>query len=229
MPFCQNCGKKLDEGTKFCPDCGTPAGKNAEDGSVRTQKYLGGGIQFKCPNCGAVTPRTATKCTECGYKIDFKKRSDTVKQLTTLIDAAETKWDIKEIVANFDFPLDMNEMLELAIFSSEKADNPYYPFDSWDNLDSESIKEARNWLSLIKRIEKKALLMSENPEITKTITNIRINSEESFNKRIEDIRNRQKEKDKEYKKKSLKLFVGFIFFIAFLLGFIWLIGGFNVD
>ena len=26
MAFCSNCGKRLEDGTKFCPECGTPMG-----------------------------------------------------------------------------------------------------------------------------------------------------------------------------------------------------------
>ncbi len=173
MPFCKNCGTKFEDGAKFCPDCGTPIGTTQKVKQKKSEER----IQYKCPNCGAILSKEDTKCSECGYVIGYKKNNTAVKKLVSLIDTAETKWDVFEIVSEFDFPLDAQEMLELAIFASEKIGNPYCDSD-YDK--KRSLQESKSWVDLIKKIETKVLHISKNKDIVEKITNIRIEAEKSY-------------------------------------------------
>ena len=53
--FCKECGCKLDDGSDFCPNCGSkkPEPKPAAEG-------------WKCPQCGAMA--NGKFCPECGTK-----------------------------------------------------------------------------------------------------------------------------------------------------------------
>lgn len=55
MPKCANCGTELDEGAKFCLECGTPVPQTK-----------------KCIKCGAELPHSAKFCPECGTRQDGK-------------------------------------------------------------------------------------------------------------------------------------------------------------
>ena len=53
MPKCTNCGTELEEGAKFCLECGTPVPQTK-----------------KCIKCGFELPLSAKFCPECGTKQD---------------------------------------------------------------------------------------------------------------------------------------------------------------
>ncbi len=53
---CNKCGFELDEGSKFCNQCGTPV-SNSEDSML------------SCPVCGAKLPANSKFCNSCGTKL----------------------------------------------------------------------------------------------------------------------------------------------------------------
>ena len=92
MAFCVNCGTKIEDGTKFCPGCGTPAGvagvstnqgqaantmqpqpaamPNApqnQSAPMADEKY--------CFSCGAIIKKAAALCPKCG--VDQSSQSST--------------------------------------------------------------------------------------------------------------------------------------------------------
>ena len=91
MSFCQNCGKKLEDGAKFCPQCGTPVGNTGSE-NIRKQEYVG--KIKKCPSCGADVPSFNSKCTSCGHEFTETKIDNTVKEffnkITELSSGIET-------------------------------------------------------------------------------------------------------------------------------------------
>ncbi|MDD7609638.1 MAG: zinc ribbon domain-containing protein [Spirochaetales bacterium] len=191
MAFCQNCGKELADGAKFCDGCGTPIG-GAADETKRTQKFLAGGVQYKCPNCGEILPRTAIKCTSCGYKVDFKENVSSAKQLLKLIEEkGKTEVDDDEyeysgelvagVVKGFDFPLDSQEMLELAIFAGEKT---CHPFAGNVGEDEDNNKESLAWIELLKRLYSKAAILTENKDVEEKIEKIKNDAEENYKKLV---------------------------------------------
>lgn len=78
MPFCVNCGKELDSGAKFCPECGA-AVSNASNHTHRTQIY--DGEIHKCPNCGEVLKSFSANCPACGYELRGTKNTGSVREL----------------------------------------------------------------------------------------------------------------------------------------------------
>lgn len=63
VPTCKNCGESIEEGKKFCPNCGTP---------VPTAK--------KCPNCGTECKLGVKFCPECGTKLQAEPAPMTTDQ-----------------------------------------------------------------------------------------------------------------------------------------------------
>ena len=51
MGYCRNCGTKLDEGVKFCPECGTAAFTNDHE-PTRESKEDQAAKKNICPKCG---------------------------------------------------------------------------------------------------------------------------------------------------------------------------------
>lgn len=64
---CSNCGKNLEEGTKFCPVCGNavPEQTHTMQEPPPTPLRPQAEMHF-CPKCGSVVPLNARFCAACG-------------------------------------------------------------------------------------------------------------------------------------------------------------------
>ena len=181
---------------------------------------MAGGVQYKCPNCGAIVSRTTIKCPRCDYKIDFKEDSKSVDKLIKLLDKNAKdedgdyhSEDICTVLNTFNFPLNAQEMLELCIYALPKIDTPIcHPEEYSEEIDSEhdaneaiewrrdAKNESKAWLNLIKKIENKALLMAGNKDIVNAITDIKQQAESAYRQVIE----RSNKLDEENKKQADK-------------------------
>lgn len=47
MAFCSKCGAEIDEGAKFCPNCGEATGSNKTDGSAKNETGKGTENEFE--------------------------------------------------------------------------------------------------------------------------------------------------------------------------------------
>lgn len=90
--FCAYCGTKLDDGARFCKNCGeSVSGNNQEDRKSRHDEPLSGnpterktvyeGYIHKCPNCGETLEAFLAVCPSCGYEIRDVKSSTSVREL----------------------------------------------------------------------------------------------------------------------------------------------------
>lgn len=112
MAFCANCGAKLADGVKFCPECGTKVGAAGGSGSLtqgeqatRNTAFAGGIL--KCPNCGSIVDKLATVCPSCGFKLEGGV-ANSVKSLLAKLDEIESQrkvapveTDAKKAFGNF--------------------------------------------------------------------------------------------------------------------------------
>lgn len=76
MPFCQNCGNKLEDQAAFCPKCGTATewagtANKPEEYAKREQVFVG--KVRKCPNCGTVLNTDAVRCPDCGMELGISQ------------------------------------------------------------------------------------------------------------------------------------------------------------
>lgn len=58
MGTCQSCGSEVDEGAKFCKNCGSEVITEEENVNVSETKF--------CANCGFEMPKSTKFCPECG-------------------------------------------------------------------------------------------------------------------------------------------------------------------
>ena len=149
MGFCTKCGAKLNDGAKFCFECGSSTDFNQ-------RKSVYDGELHKCPNCGEVLKSFTAKCPSCGYELRGTKISSTVNAFTAQLIQAESTQKKITIIRNFPIPNTIEDMLEFMILASsnigEETKNP--------------ISEA--WEAKIEQTYQKACLIFKNsPEFLK--------------------------------------------------------------
>lgn len=90
--FCPYCGTKLDDGARFCKNCGEAiSGNNRRDRKSQHEEPLSGnpterktvyeGYLHKCPSCGEVLEAFTTICPSCGHEIRDAKSSTSVREM----------------------------------------------------------------------------------------------------------------------------------------------------
>ncbi len=62
MVTCQSCGSEVDEGAKFCKNCGSEVIVEEENENISETKF--------CANCGFEMPKSTKFCPECGTSTD---------------------------------------------------------------------------------------------------------------------------------------------------------------
>ena len=61
--YCSHCGKQIDDGVSFCPECGAKVGAPAEQPKQDAPRVY-------CKNCGKEVSPDAALCPNCGAKIE---------------------------------------------------------------------------------------------------------------------------------------------------------------
>ena len=106
ISYCSNCGAKLIEGARFCPNCAAPVnptlhnqGTTPESApevsqvvppssySERKQEFAGRII--KCPSCGEELPSFTAICPSCGHEINSQSVSSSLKEFINSINACD--------------------------------------------------------------------------------------------------------------------------------------------
>lgn len=96
--FCPYCGTKLDDGARFCKNCGETVANNAQElQKTRPQKQLDKnpterktiyeGYVHKCPMCGEVLEAFLTVCPACGHEIRDVRSSTCVREFASKLEA----------------------------------------------------------------------------------------------------------------------------------------------
>jgi hypothetical protein len=68
----------MEDGAKFCPSCGTPAG-GAVSVTAKPAVEKAGNIR-KCPACGAEVPSMTATCPSCGHEFSNVGIADSIKE-----------------------------------------------------------------------------------------------------------------------------------------------------
>ena len=85
MKCCSNCGKELQENTKFCPHCGTKVEEKVEKKEETLEDILSGNVKTAtgsmntnannmkfCSHCGKQILKDAVVCPHCGCATESK-------------------------------------------------------------------------------------------------------------------------------------------------------------
>ena len=128
MKFCQNCGAELNDAAKFCDKCGS---KVASFEEPKKEQPIREGVVHKCPFCGEILPSNVGRCPTCGHEIRGREVLNSIKELTSKLDATDD--DIKkiEIIKTFPIPSNKEDIMEQKL---EMLQNRYH-LDFAGNLD----------------------------------------------------------------------------------------------
>lgn len=104
MPFCSNCGQKIDANAKFCSGCGAKTAvqtsnnaasnttsnvtRNTVNNSGERRTVYEGEIR-KCPNCGEIIDTFTARCPACGFELNNKKVSAVLQNFINEINECE--------------------------------------------------------------------------------------------------------------------------------------------
>lgn len=104
MPYCSNCGQKIDANAKFCSGCGAKiavqtssgAANNTTSNNTRNttnnsgeRKTVYEGEIRKCPNCGEIIDTFNARCPACGFELNNKKVSAVLQNFINEINECE--------------------------------------------------------------------------------------------------------------------------------------------
>lgn len=87
MAFCTNCGQELEQGAKFCAECGKAT--NSDNQTRDKRKVVYDGEIHKCPNCGDIIDAYESVCKACGYEIRDRKASNSIREFAVKIQEIE--------------------------------------------------------------------------------------------------------------------------------------------
>ena len=172
MPFCNNCGNKVEENASFCNQCGNRLKEAPQKRTV-----------VKCPNCGEPSESFTSCCKLCGYEFRNASSSSSLKifqeklaeidkpkngsgyqyryirQRTNSVD--DTKRRKISLISTFPIPNTREDILEFMILASANFDEKYY----LSHLSEEDISDA--WLSKIKQCYEKARIVLSGEDLIK--------------------------------------------------------------
>ena len=98
MIFCPYCGTRLDDGARFCKNCGEAVSDNNRgdrkfqhegplSGNPTERKTVYEGYLHKCPCCGEVLQAFTTICPSCRHEIRDAKSSTSVRELVLKLES----------------------------------------------------------------------------------------------------------------------------------------------
>ncbi len=116
--YCKNCGKQIDENSKFCQFCGATVdgiGKPKAEQNQVSRKSVFDGVVHKCPNCGQVLDSFTAVCPSCGYEIQKeygeKNAIDIFTENLVSLDSLEKK---TAYIENFNVPNTKRDLMEFS-------------------------------------------------------------------------------------------------------------------
>lgn len=154
MAFCANCGHKVEEYDKFCPQCGVATRKdyftNSNNKTGRKESY--DGEIKKCPNCGEILNSFTPNCPTCGYELRNSKSTNYILEFSRKLESASTAKQKDDLIRHFVMPNTKEDIYEFMILASANLEA------GGDNTDA--------WLIKLEQAHQKAKLMfGDSPDI----------------------------------------------------------------
>ena len=80
--FCNQCGKGIAVGAKFCVHCGVPLNLKEHTKPEEQRKIVYDGAVHKCLNCGEVLKSFMVNCPACGHEIRGTNAVSAIRELS---------------------------------------------------------------------------------------------------------------------------------------------------
>lgn len=143
MPFCSNCGQRLTDNAKFCPNCGATVEKGREDVTPERKQVFEGEIR-KCPNCGEALKAFEATCPVCGYELRGVKASDSIQEFYARLERASTDEQRAALIRSYPIPNSKEDIIEFIILASTNIDSAKEStFDAWATKFEQSYQKAK--------------------------------------------------------------------------------------
>ena len=144
MAYCTECGQKIDDGIKFCPNCGASTGNKVADNSG-ARKIVNNGAIHKCPNCGEVINSFTAKCPTCGYEFRGTKVASAVRQFADDLSHATSTDHKVSIIRSFPIPNTKEDIFEFMLLASSNisGEQEKEVFDAWNVKFEQSYQKAK--------------------------------------------------------------------------------------
>jgi uncharacterized membrane protein YvbJ len=174
MPFCSNCGAKLNYEAKFCPECGVATDVNQVN-AERKIEY--DGEIHKCPNCGEVLKAFISNCPVCGYELRNNRSSNSIKEFALKLNALEVKSEQESaasifgnkaskinmekisLIQQFTIPNNKEDITEFIMLAYSNIDTNVYGLKGNSPLLSKQRKLSDAWLSIFHQAYQKAVIV----------------------------------------------------------------------
>lgn len=138
MSFCSKCGAKLNEGDRFCFDCGETVSNNAN-----SRKAEFDGEVHKCPKCGGTLNSFVTICPSCGYELRGVKIANRVNELSIKLQNTKSIEQKSELISNFYIPNTKEDIYEFFILASSNISTGGDATDAWSTKLEQAYQKAR--------------------------------------------------------------------------------------
>lgn len=155
MSYCQNCGKELPEGARYCMSCGKPVLLDNNNSNTRKQMY--DGVIHKCPNCGEILDSFISHCPSCGYELRDTVSSGSAREFARKIEEAYDDEQRAWLIRNFTIPNTKEDILEFIILASTNA-----------NIECMTNEISEAWIAKLEQCHHKAeLILVDDPDYPK--------------------------------------------------------------
>ena len=243
--FCPYCGTKLDEGARFCKNCGEAICGDAQEmhrasneqayaGNPTERKTVYEGYIHKCPNCGEVMESFLTVCPTYGYEIRDVRSASSVRELAVKLENISAQkmpaFEEKKSVMKMVFGKDFKE--------GDEAEEALKRFESQKNQEKASLIINFAVPNSKEDIMEFMILAASNIDVKKGIDDdvtkawiskldqVYQRAEISMGKysdflQIKTIYDRKKKEIKNKKLKGVLIWVGGVAGWFFLLGLLW--------
>lgn len=144
IQFCPYCGTKLDEGARFCKNCGEAVAHDIQEShqtkykqhtaeNLSERKIVYDGYIHKCPSCGEVLDSFVSVCPSCGYELRGAKAATSIKDFSAKIEQTNSNEQKVTLIRTFPISNTKEDILEFMILASSNiaSENNEAVFNAW--------------------------------------------------------------------------------------------------
>ncbi len=162
MAYCSNCGKRLQEGARFCLECGA----NVMSSDMEQQRVTHVRETHRCPNCGQALQSLMINCPACGTELRGKRSSSSIREFAQKLLQVGTESEKISVIRNFPIPNTKEDIFEFMILASSN-------FETESSREGNIQKEiSQAWSAKIEQSYQKASLLFGNDEDFLKIQNV---------------------------------------------------------